>query len=64
MHGWHLLQVLDKRESDTTESATKQKAYSMIFRQRFPAEAYSWLNEIRQEAYIKINNPDYIIEEN
>ncbi|WP_160062849.1 peptidylprolyl isomerase SurA [Psychromonas sp. L1A2] len=63
MHGWHLLQVIDKRESDTTESATKQKAYSMIFRQRFPAEAYAWLNEIRQEAYIKINNPDYIIEE-
>ena len=63
MHGWHILQVLDKRESDTTESATKQKAYTMIFRQRFPAEAYAWLNEIRQEAYIKINNPDYIIEE-
>jgi peptidyl-prolyl cis-trans isomerase SurA len=63
MHGWHILQVLDKRESDTTESATKQKAYNMIFRQRFPAEAYAWLNEIRQEAYIKINNPDYIIEE-
>ncbi len=63
MHGWHLLQVIDKRESDTTESATKQKAYSMIFRQRFPAEAYAWLNEIRQEAYIKINNPEYIIEE-
>jgi len=63
MHGWHILQVLDKRESDTTENATKQKAYSMLFRQRFPAEAYAWLNEIRQEAYIKINNPAYIIEE-
>ena len=62
-HGWHILQVLDKRESDTTESATKQKAYNLIYRQRFPAEAYAWLNELRQEAYIKITNPDYIIEE-
>ncbi|WP_413692819.1 peptidylprolyl isomerase SurA [Psychromonas sp. KJ10-2] len=62
-HGWHILQVLDKRESDTTESATKQKAYNLIYRQRFPAEAYAWLNELRQEAYIKIVNPDYIIEE-
>ena len=62
-HGWHILQVMDKRESDTTEAATKQKAYTLIFRQRFPAEAYAWLNELRQEAYIKINNPDYIIEE-
>lgn len=63
MHGWHILQVIDKRQADTTESATKQKAYSMLFRQRFPSEAYAWINEIRQEAYIKINNPDYIIEE-
>jgi peptidyl-prolyl cis-trans isomerase SurA len=60
--GWHILQVLDKRESDTTEQATKQKAYSILFKQRFPAEVYSWINEIRQEAYIKINNPHYIIE--
>ena len=63
IHGWHLLQVIDKRESDITENATKRKAYSVLFRQRFPAEAYAWLNEIRQEAYIKITNPAYIIEE-
>lgn len=63
MHGWHILQVIDKRQSDITENATKQKAYSMLFRQRFPAEAYAWLNEIRQEAYIKITNPAYIIGE-
>ena len=63
IHGWHILQVINKRQSDITENATKQKAYSLLFRQRFPAEAYAWLNEIRQEAYIKITNPAYIIEE-
>ena len=62
MHGWHILEVIEKRQSDTTEDATKQKAYSILFRQRFPAEVYAWLNEIREEAYVKINNPDYIIE--
>lgn len=62
MHGWHILEVLGKRESDTTEQATKQRAYGMLFQQRFPAEVYAWMNEIRQEAYIKINNPNYIIE--
>ncbi|WP_413699705.1 peptidylprolyl isomerase [Psychromonas sp. KJ10-10] len=62
-HGWHLLQVMDKRESDTTESATKQKAYGILFNQRFPAEVYAWMNEIRQEAYIKINNPDYVLDD-
>jgi len=62
MHGWHILEVTGKRESDTTVQATKQKAYSMLFQQRFPAEVYAWMNEIRQEAYIKINNPNNIIE--
>lgn len=62
MHGWHILQVMDKRESDTTEDATKQKAYGMLFQQRFPVEVYAWMNEIRQEAYIKINNPDYMMD--
>jgi peptidyl-prolyl cis-trans isomerase SurA len=61
MHGWHILQVMERRESDTTEQATKQKAFAILFKQRFPAEVYAWMNEIRQEAYIKINNPDYII---
>ncbi|MEI6897809.1 MAG: peptidylprolyl isomerase SurA [Psychromonas sp.] len=62
-HGWHILQVTDKRKSDTTESATKQKAYGILFKQRFPAELYAWMNEIRQEAYIQINNPDYAMDE-
>ena len=64
LHGWHILQVMDKRESDTTENATKQKAYGLLFKQRYPAELYAWMNEIRQEAYIKINNPDYVLEAN
>lgn len=62
-HGWHILQVMERRKSDVTDESMKQKAYSIIYRQRFPAEAYAWINELRQEAYIKINNPDYIIEE-
>ncbi|WP_354625043.1 peptidylprolyl isomerase SurA [Psychromonas sp. MME2] len=61
MHGWHILEVMNRRDSDTTEQATKQKAYSIIYRQRFPAEAAVWLNELREEAYIKIMDPDYMI---
>lgn len=61
MHGWHILEVMDRRESDTTEQATKQKAYGILYKQRFPAEAYAWLNELRQEAYIKIMNPNYVM---
>jgi peptidyl-prolyl cis-trans isomerase SurA len=62
MHGWHILEVLGKRESDITEQATKQRAYGILFQQQFQSEVYAWMNEIRQEAYIKINNPDYVLE--
>lgn len=62
MHGWHILQVMERRKSDTTEEATKQKAYGILYKQRFPAEVYAWMNELRQEAYIKINNPNYIMD--
>ncbi|MEH6454557.1 MAG: peptidylprolyl isomerase, partial [Psychromonas sp.] len=62
MHGWHILEVLGKREADITEQATKQRAYGILFQQRYNTEVYTWINEIRQEAYIKINNPDYVLE--
>lgn len=62
-HGWHILEVLKKRKSDVTKQVTKQKAYGILFNQRFPSEAAAWINEIRQQAYIKINNPAYILEE-
>jgi len=62
-HGWHILEVLEKRKSDVTKQATKQKAFNILFSQRFPSEAAAWINEIRQQAYIKINNPEYIFEE-
>lgn len=62
-HGWHILQVMERRKADVTDRSMKQRAYSIIYRQRFPAEAYAWINELRQEAYIKITNPDYIIED-
>lgn len=59
--GWHILEILGRRKADTTQEAIKRKAYNLLFKQRFPIEVYAWLNEIRQQAYIKINNPNYII---
>lgn len=61
IEGWHILEILDRRKADTTQEATKRRAYNILVQQRFPAEVYAWLNEIRQQAYIKIINPKYII---
>jgi peptidyl-prolyl cis-trans isomerase SurA len=59
--GWHILEILARRKADTTQEAIKRRAYNILFKQRFPIEVYAWLNEIRQQAYIKITNPNYII---
>ncbi len=57
-HGWHIVQLIGKRTTDVTEQANKQKAYQILFNRRFNEEAQTWLNELREEAYIKILDKD------
>lgn len=53
-HGWHLVKLEDKRVVDATEQATEQKAYQLIFNRRFTEEVQTWLDELKDEAYIRI----------
>ena len=54
VYGWHILEVLDRREVDKTDSAYKNKAYNMIFNRKYQEESISWLQEIRSSSYIEI----------
>ncbi|MGL5948276.1 MAG: peptidylprolyl isomerase SurA [Aeromonas sp.] len=53
-HGWHLVQLVDKRSADATEKAQRQRAQQLIFNRRFAEESQAWLDELRDEAYIRI----------
>lgn len=53
-HGWHLVQLEDKRTVDATEQASEQRAYQLIFNRRFNEEVQTWLDELKDEAYIRI----------
>lgn len=53
-HGWHLVLLEDKRVVDATEQASEQKAYQLIFNRRFSEEVQTWLDELKDEAYIRI----------
>ncbi|WP_417618093.1 peptidylprolyl isomerase SurA [Oceanisphaera sp.] len=53
-HGWHLVKLEDKRVMDATEQATEQRAYKLIFNRRFTEEVQTWLDELKDEAYIRI----------
>ena len=56
-HGWHLVQLEDKRVVDATAQAGEQKAYQLIFNRRFNEEVQTWLDELKDEAYIRVVDP-------
>lgn len=53
-HGWHIVQLEDRRSQDATGKAQEQRAYQLIFNRRFTEESQAWLDELRDEAYIQI----------
>ncbi|PSJ38683.1 peptidylprolyl isomerase SurA [Zobellella taiwanensis] len=53
-HGWHLVRLEDRRVLDATEQATAQRAYQLIFNRRFTEEVQTWLDELKDGAYIRI----------
>lgn len=52
--GWHLIQLLDTRQVDKTEDASKDQAYRILLNRKFTEEAQSWMQEQRAAAYVKI----------
>ncbi|RQW62848.1 peptidylprolyl isomerase SurA [Vibrio viridaestus] len=53
VHGWHIVQVLSRRQVDRTDAAMKNKAYRIIFNRKFNEESSAWLQELRASAYIE-----------
>ncbi len=56
--GWHIIQILERRQQDMSSQAKRLKAREEI-RNRKAGEAYQdWLNELRDRAYVKIKLVD------
>ncbi|AXR05442.1 peptidylprolyl isomerase SurA [Salinimonas sediminis] len=53
-HGWHLIQLEDRRFDDATEKRKEDKAYQLIFNRKFQEETETWLREMRDAAYIEV----------
>lgn len=52
--GWHVLQVLDRRTTDSSVQVREQQAINMLRNRKFEDETQAWLRQIRDEAYIEI----------
>ncbi|MDU0354226.1 peptidylprolyl isomerase SurA [Paraglaciecola aquimarina] len=53
-HGWHLMQLLERRVGDATEKRKQDKAYNLLFQRKFAEESDAWLREIRANAYVEL----------
>ncbi|OOF28096.1 peptidylprolyl isomerase SurA [Salinivibrio sp. IB872] len=58
VHGWHIVEVTDRREVDKTDAAVKNRAYRMLFNRKFNEEAQAWLQELRAGAYVEVLGDD------
>lgn len=52
--GWHLLQVEERRNQDMSEEFRRGRARQMLQRRKFDEELETWLQEIRQDAYVEV----------
>lgn len=53
-YGWHILEVLGRRNQDQGPSFRENQARQALQKRRYDEELERWLREIRQEAYVDI----------
>lgn len=56
--GWHLIQVLERREAQLTVEKQRQFARAAIRERKFEQAYQDWLRELRDTATVKIINAD------
>ncbi|MDH3947957.1 MAG: peptidylprolyl isomerase [Gammaproteobacteria bacterium] len=51
--GWHIVQVMARRQQDNTQQFERTQARQQIGRRKSEAAVESWLREMRSEAYVE-----------
>nr|WP_297460696.1 peptidylprolyl isomerase [uncultured Halomonas sp.] len=50
--GYHLIEVLDRRQQDVTDEAQRNRIRQTLFQRKVNDELEAWLQQIRAEAYV------------
>ncbi len=58
--GWHIVQVLDRRDYDSTEAVRELEAKQAISKRKFTEESFLYRRRLRDEAYVEIRHNDNI----
>ncbi|MCW8875032.1 MAG: peptidylprolyl isomerase [Gammaproteobacteria bacterium] len=56
--GWHIVQVLERRERDSTEEFRRAEAREQVRQRKIQEESASWMRRLRDESYV-----DYRLED-
>ena len=51
--GWHIVQVLERRERDDTDSARRAEALRVLRARRIEENMRTWVRRVRDEAYVE-----------
>lgn len=52
--GWHILEVMERRDEDITDAVLRDKAARVLTNRRFEDELQIWLRELRDDAFVDI----------
>lgn len=52
--GWHIIQLLGRREIDNSAELARQRAFSALRESRAEEETELWLRRLRDEAYVEL----------
>lgn len=52
--GWHILEVLGRRATDSSDKFREQQAAQVLRNRKYDEELQAWLRQIRDEAYVEI----------
>ena len=52
--GWHIVEVLDRREEDISINIQKNRAYQILFDRKYEEQLEKTLSEMRAESYVNI----------
>nr|MDT0253891.1 peptidylprolyl isomerase [Endozoicomonas sp.] len=53
-YGWHILEVLGKRQSDISTQVRRSQIRELLSNRKFEEELQVWLREVRDQAYVEI----------
>jgi peptidyl-prolyl cis-trans isomerase SurA len=57
-YGWHLVQVTERRDYDSGDSAMANRAREAIRKRKADEEWEFYLRRLREEAYVEIRDPE------